>query len=344
MTHFLDRAPFEWTAPGASELHDLLVSFYDEQVGVKNMARQAGVKTAYVNWQQPVHGIWFDLITVARNQGKLRDLLAVVEDGPDLAVAERLRELTADRPVVEAPEPEPAPGTWKNFTAPEALERQIFSTSTFQDVAFLRRGMERATSVCRLRVTVDGHHSHHGTAFRVGPDLLLTNHHVLTGGHGARVERIEAWFGYERDLEGRNLEHVSVVCDPDSVIGDATDDWAVVVATEPLPEEAEGVELSDGATVEEGDRVYIIQHPNGGVKKLAALHNLVRYVDDEVVQYWTDTDRGSSGSPVFDERWRVVALHRRVARIGLLSAAPEYRNEGIRIERVVAGMTRAGLR
>ncbi len=38
-------------------------------------------------------------------------------------------------------------------------------------------------------------------------------------------------------------------------------------------------------------------------------HNLVRHVDRDVLQYWTDTKVGSSGAPVFNSRWEVVGLH-----------------------------------
>ena len=32
--------------------------------------------------------------------------------------------------------------------------------------------------------------------------------------------------------------------------------------------------------------------------------------DATTIRYFADTDQGSSGSPVCDDRWRVVALHR----------------------------------
>ena len=103
------------------------------------------------------------------------------------------------------------------------------------------------------------------------------------------------------------------------------------------------VALPDSTSVALDDRVYIIQHPHGEVKKLAARHNVVRHVDDVVIQYWTDTARGSSGSPVFDEHWRLVAVHRRWRRIGQLGGADEFRNEGVRIERVREDLVRRQL-
>lgn len=62
-------------------------------------------------------------------------------------------------------------------------------------------------------------------------------------------------------------------------------------------------------TVEEGDDVFIVQHPGGGPKQIAMSGNIVEYVDDRVVQYTTDTLPGSSGAPVFDWQWRLIALH-----------------------------------
>jgi V8-like Glu-specific endopeptidase len=88
--------------------------------------------------------------------------------------------------------------------------------------------------------------------------------------------------------------------------------------------------------------VYIIQHPNGGVKKVGMVHNIVVNVTDDVIQYRTDTESGSSGSPVFNEQWQVVGLHHRWgSRKG--SGRVEYFNQGQRIERVVAGLTKAGV-
>jgi len=71
-------------------------------------------------------------------------------------------------------------------------------------------------------------------------------------------------------------------------------------------------------------------------------HNVVRHVDDDVIQYWTDTEPGSSGSPVFNERWQLIALHHRWVETGT-PGAREYRNQGRRISRVAAGLSAAGL-
>jgi len=67
-----------------------------------------------------------------------------------------------------------------------------------------------------------------------------------------------------------------------------------------------------------GEPVNIIQHPLGQPKQVVIRDN--RLLDlpkptgldpklDRYAQYEADTERGSSGSPVFNDQWEVVALH-----------------------------------
>ena len=80
------------------------------------------------------------------------------------------------------------------------------------------------------------------------------------------------------------------------------------------------------------------------VSELYNYHNVVVFVGQNRVQYPTDTMPGSSGSPVFDSDWNVVALHysggklREPGTNGIY-----YRNEGIHINAVIDGKKAAGL-
>ena len=208
------------------------------------------------------------------------------------------------------------------------------------NIAFLARGLELAPAICRLLVTLHGTEVY-GTAFRIGPDLLLTNHHVLMTAADEPATAVTAWFGYEQTFDGADMVHTEVVCRPDSIRGATEGDWAVVRA-DGLPAAAPVIPLTGATPVEADDRVYIIQHPNGGVKKIGMVHNVVRHVDDDVVQYWTDTEGGSSGAPVFNESWQLVALHHKFLRV-TTETGREYRNQGQRIEKVAAALTAAGV-
>src|SRR5690606_9332310 len=58
-----------------------------------------------------------------------------------------------------------------------------------------------------------------------------------------------------------------------------------------------------------GEAVTVIQHPNGEAKQIALRENLVIDLLEQFAHYRTDTSPGSSGSPVFNDQWEVVALH-----------------------------------
>ncbi len=86
------------------------------------------------------------------------------------------------------------------------------------------------------------------------------------------------------------------------------------------------------------DRVNIIQHPGGDHKQIALYHNIIAYTDNKRIQYLTDTMPGSSGSPVFDSQWRVVALHHSGGWIVEPGTKRQvYRNEGININCIIEG-------
>ena len=108
-----------------------------------------------------------------------------------------------------------------------------------------------------------------------------------------------------------------------------------------------------------GEFVNIVQHPNGEPKQIAVRENQVVDLLERFLHYQADTAQGSSGAPVFNDQWEVVALHhsgvpRRSEQDEILAlrgemwqrAMGEHRidwvaNEGARISRVVAHVKKA---
>jgi hypothetical protein len=339
-SHYLDQIPLDFSQPAVRELRNLLYENYFRSAEVIALVRAAGVSPAWINWDQPMVLVWDDVLSTLQKQGRLRGLLKNLIEGPDTALVGRLRELTADQPVIEAPMPAGGDIAMPGSVASD-YEKIIAGESTLLDVSFLQRGTELAPAVVRLLVTLDGQ-PFFGTAFRIGQDLLLTNHHVLFAASGRPATDVDVWFGSERAFVGAPMAHVSVPARAETIVGEPVHDWAVIRLAGPAPEGVPIIGLTGAAPARVDDRVYIIQHPYGGMKKIGMIHNVVRYVDEDVIRYWTDTDGGSSGSPVFDEQWQVVALHHRwVSDAG--SATTEIRNQGRRIERIVAGLTAAGI-
>jgi endonuclease G len=90
-----------------------------------------------------------------------------------------------------------------------------------------------------------------------------------------------------------------------------------------------------------GEFVTIVQHPGGGLKQIAIRDNRLVDVLDTFLHYEADTEPGSSGSPVFNDQWEIVALHH--ASVPTDGDRPGFVNEGIRVSRLLAFIRQAGL-
>src|SRR5262249_30724307 len=208
----------------------------------------------------------------------------------------------------------------------------------------MQRLVALAPAVCKLTIDIDGD-SQYGTGFRIGPDLLLTNWHVVhRRSDGKPATTVTAEFDFEDDGKGGLRAATPVPCDAGSIVAHQADDWAVVVTAQPMSEAWPTVPLAAAAQPVEGAPAYVIQHPRGERKRIGFIRNQVSYVDDRVVHYLTDTQVGSSGAPVFDAQGRIVALHHAGGRPQEVLGKPVLRkNEGIRISRVTAGLLARGV-
>lgn len=342
-----DSFPLDWVDQRLQELRNTLSAAIYRDRDIELLAVGAGVPPGSIQWNQPADHLWFDVLNEAAAHVRVKRLLADISEKHP-ALASRIGEMSAREPILTAQIPDDEAsslkaddGRWTNFGG---LERQIFDDEeTLMDVSFLAQGLDRAKSVCRMTVSFEKG-SCHATAFRIGPRTLLTNHHVLHDWrHTDRpAHAVQAEFRYELDDAGSLRVPIVIRCDPTSIVGDRTHDFAVVSTIDPMPDDVPIVPLHRAATVEPDDRVYIIQHPRGLPKKVALHHNLVRFANDDVVQYWTDTEAGSSGSPVFDRYWRAVALHHQWVE-SPVDDGVAYRNQGRAISRIVERLTELGI-
>ena len=81
--------------------------------------------------------------------------------------------------------------------------------------------------------------------------------------------------------------------------------------------------------------MIVIQHPDGGPKKIVITGSVVQRADKTRLFYTSDTSTGSSGSPVFDVGWRVVALHQRAGDLSKITKSYQN-NSGIPLEYIFA--------
>jgi V8-like Glu-specific endopeptidase len=222
------------------------------------------------------------------------------------------------------------------------LERLMDKESTFLPISFLEVGLICARSVVKVKLQ-QGTRLLRASGFLTVNNVLVTNNHVLRNETEARAAVIQ--FNYQKDASGLDLEPVSYNLDPDS--GFATseaDDWTLVKVEGNANDTWGAIEIKADSDIEATDRVNIIQHPGGEHKQIAVYHNIVAYADETRVQYLTDTLPGSSGSPVFNSQWDIVALHHSGGHIREPGTKRiVYRNEGINIRRVLQGLEENGL-
>jgi endonuclease G len=235
---------------------------------------------------------------------------------------------------------EPPPGLEGDEPPPEpakVLER-IINKPDLLGVRYLEGGVAAARSVGRIDVRDRPEHLEgFGTGSLVSPRLVLTNHHVLPDRDVAASSAIE--FNFQDDLNGKELEPQIFGFDPDAFfIADEERDFALV-AVKAAPGELDPfgtnplIEAEGKGVI--GEYVTIVQHPRGLKKQVALRENKFVDIAEPFVHYTTDTEPGSSGSPVFNDQWEVVALHH----AGI--PAPESKdtggfiNEGILVRKIM---------
>lgn len=222
----------------------------------------------------------------------------------------------------------------------EQQEKVTGDRPTFLDVSYLATGYERSKSVAKLRMRFGGRW-YAGTAFLVKPDTLLTAHHNLWM-KGTRAEAVEVIFDYERATQQPQAEGSLHLPNLDSFFGDEALDWAALKLI--APQTGRPLAPLSPKSVSKRDRVSIIQHPHGLPKQVALHHNLVTYVGDQTIQYLTDTEPGSSGSPVFDADWNVVAIHHSGGHLPVPGkGGTVFCNQGVPIQQVRSGLALKGI-
>ena len=199
--------------------------------------------------------------------------------------------------------------------APIEYER-ILNNSDLMSINYFERGLIAALAVGRLLLRgTGGELLGYGTGFLVAPRLLMTNNHVLNGKDESRNSQIE--FNYQINSAGKPLESHLFALQPDEFFYTNKDlDFSLVAVAEAAQNNQRALSQfgwlqlnAEVGKVARGEYLTIIQHPNGEYKQIAIRENQLLKIADQHLWYKTDTAPGSSGSPVFNDLWQVVALH-----------------------------------
>lgn len=204
---------------------------------------------------------------------------------------------------------------WRGPTDVVELQGWLRPEPPLLDVGFLAKGIQRAASVCRVELPATGRQ---GTGVLIGPDIVLTNHHVMkwdaaedivANAHDTvlRFGCIAGEAGKESEGQTFGLAAVQPILESSKEL-----DYALLKVEDPI-RAATDIKLAPVASRRptKGSGINILQHPEGNSLKLAISSNGVTgvYGNDGIIQYVTTAAGGSSGSPGFDDDWNVIALH-----------------------------------
>ncbi|ABV38353.1 hypothetical protein Ssed_3749 [Shewanella sediminis HAW-EB3] len=191
---------------------------------------------------------------------------------------------------------------------------KVFGTARYHSYSFLKKAVQRAHSVARIEFEPG---KGIGTGFVVkGKELhasfgdktvLLTNSHVISNNINCRSSIVpeDAIVTFELDdhkeyslkkiLWSSPIEHL------DASIIEFDGDAPEIVYDFPIHSR---LPLTDGK-----QRVYIIGHPLGGGISFSMQDNILLDHEAPHIHYRAPTEGGSSGSPVFNEQWKLIGIH-----------------------------------
>jgi len=237
----------------------------------------------------------------------------------------------------------------------QALEKVLGSEGVVT-LQWYQQGLERCRMVAQVRNDL-GEALGSGFLMR-GRDLvaalgdefvLLTNAHVVSDDPAvqARTGALapdEAVIGFEalEAAAGRSFRASALLWTSPPEALDATllrlDPPVTGVGAYPV---SRTLPLADGR-----QKAYVIGHPGGRALSLSLQDNVVIDHDERLIHYRTPTEPGSSGSPVFNQQWKLIGLHHAgsldMPRLkGVPGTYPA--NEGIWIQKIIAELAAAGV-
>jgi len=228
---------------------------------------------------------------------------------------------------------------------PAGAESLQGPTIDLQGAIFLPEGAQLRRSVAYVEVNTP-QTAEVGTGFMVSPQLFLTCQHVIRDLNAARGTQIT--FDREMDERGRPSATTTFLLDPDkfALFSDEKElDYALVAVGRSNAGAGSLADFGCCALTDSPDKhvigmnVNIIQHPRGWPKMISVRNNLLTFRTNTTLLYETDTDEGSSGSPVLNDEWDLIALHHwgqpfleKLDENG--NSIPSTVNEGVRISAI----------
>lgn len=133
-----------------------------------------------------------------------------------------------------------------------------------------------------------------GTGVLVGKNLLLTCNHVLS----KTLQQAWVRFGYKTGSTGDVFEL------DDNVSSNSNPDYALIrIQGQPQQPILSPID----ASLDAGQEIWLIHHPLG--KPVVITSGKVMQVGKDYIDHNIGAQEGSSGAPIFNRQWELVAIH-----------------------------------
>lgn len=203
-----------------------------------------------------------------------------------------------------------------NVDTQAQLER-VFGNERYKPLAWFMNGLQRCRAIARIErqagqahgsgILVPGDRLHPGLANQW---LLMTNAHVLCSREDPQPGAL--WPDEARATfhglagEDQGPFRVSRIVWSSPIHGLDT----TLAALERAPATVPAYDLSERPpALDQSSRIYAIGHPLGGDLSLSLDDNHLLGFQPPRIHYRTPTEKGSSGSPLFDDQWNLIGLH-----------------------------------
>jgi len=235
---------------------------------------------------------------------------------------------------------------------PAVLEKNFSNEKTFT-VATLQKMLELCPNI---GCVVDSTGARLGTGFLMRgaafgfdePLVFVTNAHVISDQWETSLPSADAQVTFEIETvtAGTPVAHavkkVLFTSDPgrlSEVSKDLEKLDVTIVSLETLPVKVPGLTAAANVPLPSPTtKAFVVGHPASGALQFSLHDSMLLDVCDyeRLMHYRTPTEPGSSGSPVFNSRWEVVALHHAGApKVRRLHGEGEYEaNEGITLRSI----------
>lgn len=327
-----------------TQLNDILGELVTDKTGIIKYVRASGLKPQHINMDGSTVDAWNNVLSEADKNNKVDNLVKVVlETYPDnpflksaLAKEEINYSLSPDIDEIS---------NWKAISD-DTLEVLTMGYSTLLPISFLDLGVIRSKAIAKVEIKSSSQSFNVGTGFLCKINELedlffITNYHVINDKN--YIDKTKIIFNYELDINGDSKASKSFRIDKNGpwYTSPVSDNDICVFKLDATEDELKDYQylLLKKIETSKNDFVNIIQHPGGGLKQISIYHNIVTNITENRIQYLTDTLKGSSGSPVFNSSWEIIAVHHsggfRTTDEPELPLGVKSRNEGIHINKII---------